>query len=107
MELKINYFIELSYDPLKTLVIWGAGKKGKKTAKLLNNAKIPFIWICNNPNKINKIIYGHKLIAWNNLSNIKNFQSIITIANQDSQWTIKKFFKKWGKKPMKDYFFFC
>ena len=30
LELKVNYFLELSHDKEKTIIIWGAGAKGKK-----------------------------------------------------------------------------
>ena len=107
LKLKIDYFLKLSYNPLKTLVLWGAGKKGKKTASLLISAKTPFVWICNNPNKIGVKIYDVILKPWQKLNTISNYQSIITIANENSQTTIKAYFESRKMKNMIDYFFFC
>ena len=33
LDIKTKYFIELDYIPAKQLILWGAGKKGKKIAK--------------------------------------------------------------------------
>ncbi len=107
LKLKINYFLKLSYNPLKTLVLWGAGKKGKKTASLLISTKTPFVWICNNPNKIGLKIYDVILKPWQKLNSISNCQSIITIANENSQTDIKAYFESRKMKNMVDYFFFC
>lgn len=107
LELKLHYFMELSYDPSKTLIIWGAGTKGKKMAKLLSKATIPFEWICDNPKKIGKEIYGKTLQPFESLSKIEDYQSIITVANREAQDSIKTYFDIHQKKAMKDYFFFC
>ena len=108
LELKIHYFLRLSYDSLKTLVLWGAGKKGKKLAGLLKSAEIPFVWICDNPKKIGKRIYDQPLESWEKLSDLTtDSQSIITVANENSQKTIETYFNSLQKKPMMDYFFFC
>jgi len=107
LKLKINYFFKISYNKNKKLIIWGAGKKGKKVASILNELKITFLWICNNPKKIGKKIYGNQLENWEIISNLSNYQSIITIANAEAQKFIKTFFKNKSKVEMVDYFFFC
>ena len=107
LELKINYFLELSFDRSKTLVLWGAGKKGKKLASMLISRHIHFEWICDNPKKIGKNIYGKILKPWTILSESKQSQSIITVANEEAQEFIKSYFKQEHKKHMQDYFFFC
>jgi glycosyltransferase involved in cell wall biosynthesis len=107
LEIKLRYFLELDYDSTRPLVVWGAGNKGKTIAKLLNNKNVDFIWICNNPKKIGKHIYDKELHDFNYLNEIKNAQSIITVANKESQQSIKSFFKSNNKQKMLDYFFFC
>ena len=107
LDLKLNYFLELSFDTSKTLIVWGAGKKGKKLASLLLNKEIEFEWICDNPKKIGKNIYGIILKPWTILSELKQTQSIITVANVKAQEFIKNYFNKEHKKHMTDYFFFC
>jgi len=107
IDLKLKYFLELHLDSNKSLVVWGAGKKGKRTAKTLVEKNIPFTWICDNPKKIGKQIYGQHMVHVNVLEDMNNFQNIVTVANPIAQKEIKKFFGDKGKKSMKDYFFFC
>ena len=89
--LKTKYFIDVDFDPNKTLVLWGAGKKGKNIAQLLIKSQIPFIFSCNNKNKIDKDIYG--MIMKNSDSVFRpntHYQSIIAVANPDEKIEIKK-----------------
>lgn len=105
--LKLEYFLELDYHPEKTLVVWGAGKKGKAIAKTLNEKQIPFEWICDNPNKIGHDIYGNILKPFSFLKHIKSSQSIITVANKSAQADILEYLKKLELNPIEDYVFFC
>jgi len=107
LDIKLHYFIELDYDHKRTLTVWGAGNKGKTIAKLLVEKEIPFHWICDNPKKIGKSIYGQKLKNFDHLETLKNPQSIVTVANEDAQTEIKQHFKNWQMIAMVDYFFFC
>ncbi len=107
LDLKLKYFLELDYNTNKTLTIWGAGTKGKKSAKTLINKNIPFEWICDNPNKIGRDIYGKILQSFNHLKTIKNPQSIITVANKTAQKEIKVYMNELGLKAKEDYIFFC
>ena len=107
LDLKIKYFMELNYDITKNLIIWGAGKRGKLLAKKLIELNINFIWVCNNPNKIDRIIYNKQLKSIEYLDELDNYQSIITVANEESQSLIKIFFDSKGYKIMRDYYFFC
>lgn len=107
LELKVNYFLELSHNKEKTIVIWGAGHKGKRVAQLLIEKNIPFEWVCDNPKKIGKDIYSHLLKPFEFLNSIKTYQSIVTVANPEAQLEIKHYFETHNKVPMKDYFFFC
>ncbi|TLP79744.1 glycosyltransferase [Maribacter sp. ACAM166] len=107
LDIKLHYFLKLEYEPSKTLVVWGAGKKGKTIAKSLVERKIRFIWVCDNPKKIGKDIYGVCLVHYSNLNTIEIPQCIITVANEEEQQSIKSFFNKKGQLPAQDYFFFC
>jgi glycosyltransferase involved in cell wall biosynthesis len=107
LEIKLHYFLKLEYNPNKTLVIWGAGKKGKTIAKSLTESNIHFKWVCDNPKKIGKDIYGVKLIHFSELQTFINPQSIITVANEEEQMSIQSFLTDLKQKPAKDYFFFC
>ncbi|WP_242134845.1 glycosyltransferase [Aestuariivivens marinum] len=105
--LKTKHFIDIDYNVNKTLVVWGAGNKGKIAAKIFLKRGIPFEWICNNPNKIGKSIYGKPMQPFDKLKQIKNSQSIITVANKKAQKEIRQYFNELGLKPVKDYVFFC
>ncbi|MDO6491588.1 MULTISPECIES: glycosyltransferase family 2 protein [unclassified Cellulophaga] len=107
LELKLNYFLEIEYLQTNTLVIWGAGKKGKEIAKKLIEKNIPFLWVCNNQQKIGKDIYNQKLKHFLAINNVKDLQIIITVANQKEQLTIKSHLNTLNLKAVKDYFFFC
>lgn len=107
LDIKLHYFLELDYDYNKPLVVWGAGYKGKTIAKTLISKNIVFYWICDNPKKIGKSIYGQELLPFAHLEQLTNPQSIVTVANEDSQKDIKNYFKKHNMISMSDYFFFC
>lgn len=104
--LKTKYFIDVDFDSNKTLVLWGAGKKGKNIAQLLIKNQIPFVFACNNKNKIDKDIYG--MIMKNSDSVFKlntHYQSIIAVANPDEKTEIKKRLN--GELSNVEPFWFC
>ena len=107
IDLKLHYFLELDHNSNKTLIVWGAGNKGKKVAKLLVEKDIPFHWICDNPKKIGKDIYGKLLKPFNFLAQVENSQSIITVANKTAQKDIKNYMNTLNLKSIEDYIFFC
>ena len=107
IDIKLHYFLELDYNPNKTLVVWGAGTKGKIVAKTLIKKDIPFEWICDNPNKIGRDIYGKILKPFKSLKDIKTPQSIITVANKEAQIEIKNYMNTLSMKNIYDYVFFC
>lgn len=107
IDLKLHYFLELDYNTEKTLIVWGAGNKGKTIAKKLIKKGISFEWICDNPNKIGRDIYGKILQPFSYLETINNWQSIITVANKSSQIEIKNYMAKLKMQAIKDYIFFC
>ncbi|WP_298498456.1 glycosyltransferase family 2 protein [uncultured Algibacter sp.] len=105
--LKLDYFLELDFNTEKTLVVWGAGNKGKFIAKTLIDKQIDFEWICDNPKKIGKNIYGKVLRAFKDLETIKNPQSIITVANKEAQIEIRNYLNSLHFKTIIDYVFIC
>ncbi len=107
IDLKLNYFLELDYNTNKTLIVWGAGAKGKKIASTLLKKEVPFEWICDNPNKIGRDIYGKILKPFSHLKTITNPQSIITVANKTAQKEITNYMEKLNMIPGQDYIFFC
>ncbi len=107
INLKMDYFLELDRDNSRPLVLWGAGFKGKLCTKLLKKNNMPFIWICNNPKKIGKYIYGVQLHATTTLNALHRPQVIITVANKTSQKRITTILEDHQLMKAQDYFFFC
>jgi glycosyltransferase involved in cell wall biosynthesis len=105
--LKLHYFLKLDYQNNKKLVIWGAGKKGKTIAKLLQEQQIEFYWVCDNPKKIGKHIFGVEMQYYKILKTEENSQIIIAVANDEEQKSMIIFLKSADKMVNKDYFFFC
>ena len=107
LDIKLHYYLRLDHDKNRPLAIWGAGFKGKKIAKALLEKGVDFVWLCDNPNKIDKKIYGKEMHHFNVLKNIKNPKSIITVANEDAQHEIRLFLEGLGHTINKDFVFFC
>jgi glycosyltransferase involved in cell wall biosynthesis len=107
LDIKLYYFLALDWDEKRPLVVWGAGAKGKSIAKALLERKIAFYWVCDNPKKIGKKIYGQEMLSFENISQTKRAQSIITVANDLAQKEINQYFNRLNQRHMVDYFFFC
>ncbi len=107
LDLKLYYFLKLNYNASRPLVVWGAGTKGKNLAKALISKQIAFYWVCNNSKKIGKVIYGQTLLSFHYIKQLKQVQSIITVANQEAQLDITSYLKSLKMQPMQDYFLFC
>ena len=107
MDIKLHYFLKLDHDKQSPLVLWGAGNKGKTLAKKLLKKNIPFIWVCNNSNKIGLDIYDKKMEHYMVIDKLQKAQIIITVANKEAQEFIKDYLLAQGKKSVQDFFFFC
>jgi len=107
LDIKVHYFLEIVYNANRPLTIWGAGAKGKSVAKLLIEKEIPFYWVCDNSKKIGKHIYDIELHSFKYLEQLHKPQTIVTVANDDSQKQIRSYFTTQNMKSMTDYFFFC
>ena len=107
LEIKISYFLELDKDHNRPLAVWGAGTKGKTIAKYLINRDIPFYWLCDNPKKIGKKIYGMELQPFRILESLKSPQSIVTVANEADQKEIGQYLRQLSLNGETDCFFFC
>ncbi|MFK7810971.1 MAG: glycosyltransferase [Maribacter sp.] len=107
LEIKLHYFLKLEYHTNRPLVVWGAGNKGKAISKLLLEKQIDFHWVCDNPKKIGKSIYGKEMLHYEFLQTLRNSQCIVTVANEEAQVVIRDYLAELELVSMKDYFFFC
>lgn len=101
LDIKLDYFLQLEYTATRPLVLWGAGKKGKWIAQQLLHRTIPFHWICDNPKKIGKAIYGKVLQPIPFIQQVTNPLCMIAVANPLEQARIKQ------ELGTRDFFFFC
>ena len=105
-DLKLRYFYELDRDWSRPLVLWGAGRNGKDMAKLILDRKDQFHWVCDNDRKIGKEIYDVRIEADKRVPEISKPQIMIVIASPIDKEAIRIQLKKWGKLPVKDFWFF-
>lgn len=105
-ELKANYFIDLKYNKKRPLHIWGAGKKGKKLARLLQEKDIEFTWVSNNPNKHGKDIYNETMKSFEEIATKNNPQIIITVALKGAKTEIISFLENLNLQEGIDFYFF-
>lgn len=107
LDLKLHYFLQLHYQPERPLVIWGAGTKGKNLAKKLLEREVQIHWVCDNPKKIGKDVYGVKMESFEALQEMANPQVIVVVAGPDDQKQVSTFLMDRNSKSMVDHFFFC
>lgn len=106
-DMKLRYFYELDRDPSRPLVLWGAGRNGKDMAKLLAAKGDSFLWVCDNPNKIGKDVYGVRMQHFEDIATVSNPQIMVVVASPDGKKSIREQLEQWGKQPVKDYWFFA
>ena len=106
LDLKLYYFLRKDWNK-KPLVIWGAGKKGKYIARNLLDQKVNFTWICNNPSKIGRDIYGVVLEDSEAYIKSPNSQFIIAIASKNTSSIIQENLDVHAYIRNLDYFWFC
>lgn len=107
IQLKARWFVKSDYNFERPLVLWGAGKKGKRIARILNEEGISFGWVTNNPEKIGKEIRGVELREIDILKRLNNPQIIIAVASPTDQIEIENELRDLGMRKNEHYFFFC
>lgn len=104
IDLKVKHFTNNDMDVSKPLVVWGAGKKGKKIISQLKDSKIKVHWICNNKRKIGTKIYDTMLHGPQSILEFNSPQVIIAVAQRDALAEIESYINKLEKKEV---FYFC
>lgn len=107
LDLKVDYFLKLDFQQERPLVIWGAGKKGKRLAQLLIDKGKNFHWITNNKAKIGHVIYGQKVEAIELFSKLIKPQIILAVASPKDQLEIALFLKNSAGIKKENCFWFC
>jgi len=90
-ELKINRFVELDWDQDQQLIANGTGQKGRLTAKVLLDRKIPFIWVSHEPERFPKGVFGHSLVGLDTIPVCEKAQVLNTTLIDETE--LKKFYQ--------------
>ena len=106
-DLKMRFFYEIDRDKKRPLILWGAGRNGKDMAKIIQSYKDTFYWVSNNEKQIGKNIYDVRMQSYKEIPTIENAQLMIVVSSPDGKKEIKELLDSWGKKPVKDYWFFA
>ncbi len=105
-DLKLPWFLKLDYNPKRPLIIWGAGRKGKKLARLLSENGVNFQWVCNNPKKWGIELFGVQMQNFEIIKDLQSPQIIVGVASPSGVVEIKTFFENHNLQLKKHYFFF-
>lgn len=103
LHLKLPWFLKLDRDRTRALILWGAGKKGKTLARMLEAREEPFTWITNNPAKWGQRIVKNPIRSPEDLPEGPRPQVIAVVANPDDRAELVRFFQDKGL----EYFLFC
>lgn len=105
LKLKIAYFQELEMENDDSITLWGAGNKGKHLAQIMIEENLNFRWVCNNPNKIDQIIYGVKIEMPHTIEDSSR-KTIVAVSQSGAKPHIESFFRSKQLIQNKDYFYF-
>ncbi len=105
-QLKVRYFYQLDRDRKRPLVVWGAGRNGKDLVRHIPEKESNLQWVCDNPAKIGKDIYGHRLHHFSSVKMLINPQILIVVTSPNARKSIRNILNQWGKEPVKDFWFF-
>jgi hypothetical protein len=105
--LKLPWFLKISYQPERPLILWGAGRKGKELASMLVDRKIPFRWCCDTPSKWGHLIYGIRMESTRIILETEYPQIILAVSSPNEQKEIDDALNAQGRRPGIDFFWFC
>ncbi len=104
LHLKWYYFRLLDFDEKRPLVVWGAGKKGKKLMRIINDPSVN--WVCGNSNKVGHNIYGVLVKDESHLQTLCNPQIIVCLSSPLELQALKETLENSGLSINKDYYSF-
>ncbi|OEK05555.1 glycosyltransferase family 2 protein [Roseivirga misakiensis] len=105
-EMKLRYFYDIDRDQARPLVLWGTGRNGKDMAKSLLNYESKFHWVSDNERKVGVNIYDIQTAHLDIIPNLDAPQIMIVVASPEGKKQIEDQLESWGKRPVKDYWFF-
>jgi glycosyltransferase involved in cell wall biosynthesis len=105
LDLKARWFLRTDHDPARPLVLWGAGRKGKRMAALLRACDVPFWWVCDQPSKWGHVIGGALMEPPSTLAQLPDAQVIVLVAAEGGQREVSGFFEELAQRQQ--VWFFC
>lgn len=105
LAMKLMHFCAHELVDRQSLVVWGAGQKGKKIARYLIEQNVPFHWLTNNSKKIGLSIYDKFLQSTDSLHSFNKPRIIVAVANATEQLAILEEIHE--MQPMADIHLFC
>lgn len=107
LDLKTRWFLRTDHDTSRPLVLWGAGRKGKRLAALLRSCGIPFRWVCDQASKWGHVVSGVEMENFEIVKELPDAQLIVAVAAVEGQAAITTFLEKTGREAGRDFWFFC
>lgn len=107
LDLKLLWFLQELGAMQRSLVLIGAGKKGKKIARYLKANEVNFKWVTNNPNKIGHIIDDVLLEKYTPSSITPQYIALAALAAPQDQISVALDLETQGLKEGKGYYFFA
>ncbi len=105
-DLKWHYFLKYKYKGDHPVVLWGAGRKGKKLFKTMRKTEVPVEWVTENENKTGQNIYG-AILKDPDSAICQNSQVIVAVSEPKGKEHIRRYMEAAGKINNEDLFFFC
>lgn len=105
-DLKLDNFKKRDWEPTRPLVLWGAGKNGKDFAKGLQQRDMDFDWVCDNPRKIGKDVYGVRMHGIDRIHELADPVVLVVVSSPDDKKAIRNQLQLWGKSVQQDFWFF-
>ena len=107
LKLKMHYFFLQESLDNRDLVLWGAGKKGKRIALQINERRQKFDWLTNNSKKIGHEIHSNVLLNEANFELRSNQVHLVAVANENEQMDIMNKLERTGFEKGRSYFALC
>ncbi len=105
--IKIQYLQSLKLLDSKTIILWGAGRKGKDLAQRLIDQTLDFQWTCNVPSKWGHTIYGQHMQKPQEVLQYENPLVLIAVSGPADQIALEEELIQVGLIKGESYYFFC
>lgn len=106
-DIKVHYLDRIEDLRERQILLWGAGRKGKRLAKLLSESGHSFEWTCNVERKWGHIIHGVKMSSPEVLSTIDNVLVLVAVSGPDDQKDLENYLQSQSLEKGISYLMFC